>query len=691
MKHPQFRQTLFLPIAALLCLFILAEVNYPWLAPHSQLALFAMLGLILVFLKYPLHPRVADNVACQALDRVLAAGVLLCFGYVIVQTEPIFESLWLDGKSLGDRAGAERVVDYVVGACGLLLILEATRRTVGVTLMLLACIFLIYAAFGQLMPTWLFPHRGYPIERIVSQTFLHSQGTFGIALRVMFTYVFLFVLFGTLLERTGATRYILELARRIFGTSAGGPAKVAVLSSGMMGSLSGSAVANTATTGTFTIPLMQRAGFKPAIAGGIEAAASSGGALVPPIMGAGAYMMLEIVEPAVTYLEIIRAALLPAVLYYTALLCIVHFYAKRNREGASIRHRDGKVLHRDGEVLHRDQEVSPTDVRVGGTSLSRYGGNGVHRDGEVLHRDQEVSPTGEEDAPTRIQGVVFFTAFLTLIGFLLMGATPFRAVSWSLLVVVGVSLFRPETRLGISGVLKAMENAAHSGVSLIAAAACVGIILGVVTLTGVGGKLPSALLPLASTNLILALLLLMISTIILGMGLPSSVCYLLMAILVGPVLLDLGVVPLAAHFFIFYFGMMSMVTPPVALAAYTASAIASSRIMPTAFAAFRFALVGFALPYAFVLRPELLWLSAAGGTPALSVVLANLCLTLIGTVIFAAGVAGYAFKTVTLWERGILFIAVALLFFIPTEMQWLWVHGLALLASIAVFWYNRVN
>ena len=649
MKNPQFRQTLFLPIAALLCLFILAEVNYPRLAPHSQLALFAMLGLILVFLKYPLHPRLTDKVAFHLLDIVLAAGVLLCFGYVIVQTEPIFESLWLDGKSLGDRAGAERVVDYVVGACGLLLILEATRRTVGVTLMLLACIFLIYAAFGQLMPTWLFPHRGYPLERIVSQTFLHSQGTFGIALRVMFTYVFLFVLFGTLLERTGATRYILELARRIFGTSAGGPAKVAVLSSGMMGSLSGSAVANTATTGTFTIPLMQRAGFKPAIAGGIEAAASSGGALVPPIMGAGAYMMLEIVEPAVTYLEIIRAALLPAVLYYTALLCIVHFYAKRNRE----------------EVLHRD--------------------------GEVLHRDQEVSPTGEEDPPTRIQGIVFFTAFLTLIGFLLMGATPFRAVSWSLLVVVGVSLFRPETRLGISGILKAMENAAHSGVSLIAAAACVGIILGVVTLTGVGGKLPSALLPLASTNLILALLLLMISTIILGMGLPSSVCYLLMAILVGPVLLDLGVVPLAAHFFIFYFGMMSMVTPPVALAAYTASAIASSRIMPTAFAAFRFALVGFALPYAFVLRPELLWLSAAGGTPALWVVLANLCLTLIGTVIFAAGVAGYAFKTVTLWERGILFVAVALLFFIPTEMQWLWVHGLALLASIAVFWYNRVK
>lgn len=637
---------LFLPVAALLCLFILAEVNYPRLAPHSQLALFAMLGLILVFLKYPVHPRMADKPAFQVLDIVLAAAVLLCFGYVIVQTEPLFKALWFDGKSLGDRAGAERVVDYVVGALGLLLILEATRRTVGVTLMLLAFLFLLYAAFGQLMPGWLFPHRGYTVERIVSQTFLHSQGIFGVALRVMFTYVFLFVLFGTLLERTGATRYILELARRIFGTSAGGPAKVAVLSSGMMGSLSGSAVANTATTGTFTIPLMQRAGFKPAIAGGIEAAASSGGALVPPIMGAGAYMMLEIVEPSVTYLEIIKAALLPAILYYTALLCIVHFYAKQ-------------MGSRDSE---RERESAPPQE----------------------HREREGPPTG-------MQGVVFFTAFLTLIGFLLMGATPFRAVSWSLLVVVGVSLCHPKTRIGIAGILKAMENAAHSGVSLIAAAACVGIILGVVTLTGVGGKLPSALLPLAATNLMLALLLLMISTIILGMGLPSSVCYLLMAILVGPVLLDLGVVPLAAHFFIFYFGMMSMVTPPVALAAYTASAIANSRIMPTAFAAFRFALVGFALPYAFVLRPELLWLSAAGGSPEWWIVIANLCLTLVGTVIFAASIAGYAFKTLIFWERGILFIAVALLFFVPIDMQWLWVHGIALLASIAVFGYNKVK
>ena len=630
-----------------------------------------MLGLIVVFLRYPIHPRFANNRAFRLLDVVLIGSVILCFGYVLGQTEPVFQTFWLDGKSLGDRAGAELPLDYIVGGLGLLLILEATRRSIGVTLPLLSLAFLLYAGFGQFMPDWLFPHRGYSVQRIVSQTFLHSQGAFGIALRVMFTYVFLFVLFGTLLERTGATNYVLDLARRVFGSSTGAPAKVAVLSSGMMGSLSGSAVANTATTGTFTIPLMQRAGFQPAIAGGIEAAASSGGALVPPIMGAAAYMMLEIVEPAVTYLEIIKAALLPAVLYYTGMLCMVHFAARSRR----------------------------------------------HALGVSVHSSQEVDEDGQKEKSGKLltlQGGIFLAAFITLIGVLLMGATAFRAVSWSLLVVVAISLIDflirrirgrhstegeetsplqvgvgvSDLRKGINFLISPCERAAQSGVSLIAAAACVGIILGVVTLTGIGGKLPSTLLPLASTNLMLALFFLMISTIILGMGLPSSVCYLLMAILVGPVLLDLGVVPLAAHFFIFYFGMMSMVTPPVALAAYAASAIAGSGIMATGFAAFRFALVGFALPYAFVLRPALLWLSESGGTPGVWRVFVNFSLTLIGTVILATAIAGYIFNKLSLWARCILFVAAFILFFAPTGLQFMWIHGIVAFTSVAIFYYN---
>ena len=668
----KLKDNIFLVVAVLLCCFILAEVNYPQLTPQSELALFAMLGLIVVFLRYPVHPRFEEHLALRLLDVVLIVSVIICFGYVLGQTEPIFQTFWLDGKSLGDRAGAELPLDYIIGGIGLILILEATRRSIGVTLPLLSLAFLLYAGFGHFMPDWLFPHRGYSVQRIVSQTFLQSQGAFGIALRVMFTYVFLFVLFGALLERTGATNYVLDLAGRVFGSSTGAPAKVAVLSSGMMGSLSGSAVANTATTGTFTIPLMKRAGFQPAIAGGIEAAASAGGALVPPIMGAAAYMMLEIVEPAVTYLEIIKAALLPAVLYYTGMLCMVHFAARSSRHTLSVVH--------SPEAADGDEQEE--------------------KHGKLL----------------TLQGGIFLAAFVTLIGVLLKGATAFRAVSWSLLVVVAISLLDflvrrirgrhstterhrdseiAPTGIGVSNLLKGVnflispcERAAQSGVSLIAAAASVGIILGVVTLTGIGGKLPSVLLSLASTNLMLALFFLMISTIILGMGLPSSVCYLLMAILVGPVLLDLGVVPLAAHFFIFYFGMMSMVTPPVALAAYAASAIAGSGIMATGLAAFRFALVGFALPYAFVFRPALLWLSESGETPGVWTVFVNFSLTFIGTVILATAIVGYIFNKLSLWTRCVLFAAALILFFAPTGIQFVWIHGIGALTSGAIFYYN---
>ena len=658
----RIRRILFRTCAALLSVFILAEVNYPRLSPQAQLAIFAMLGLVLVFLKYPIHRKFEEHIVFQALDFVFALAVVICFGYILVQTEPLFKRFWVEGQQLGDRAGMGTTRDYLIGLLGLLLVLEGTRRAIGLTLCILSLAFLAYAAFGQSMPDWLFPHRGYSWERIVSQTFLHSQGVFGIALKVMFTYVFLFVLFGALLEKTGATGYIIDFARRLFRSSVGGPAKVAVLSSGAMGSLSGSAVANTATTGTFTIPMMRSSGFRPTIAGGIEAAASSGGALVPPIMGAGAYMMLEIVEPAVTYLQIIKAALIPAVLYYTALLLIVHFYAKRVGASAEV----------------------PVE-----------------------------SATETPQPKTGIEGLVFLVAFITLILFLLLGYTPFRAVSLSLLLIlilIGIRgiwniiiqvkhsngssigmlirhtllLFTRQIWIGIRRTLESMEKAAHGGVSLIAAASCVGLILGVVTLTGIGAKLPGTLLPLAENSRILALALLMVSTIILGMGLPSSVCYLLMATLIGPVLSELGLVPLAVHLFIFYFGMMAMVTPPVALAAYTAAAIAGTGIMQTGVAAFRFALVGFALPYAFVLKPELLLLSPDGGSAGFFVVAVSVLTTIFGIVALAASVTGHWFAPLNFWKRAGLLAAATMLFLTHSG----WVQLVAFIAVAAIGFFN---
>ena len=580
---PAAERRIFAVVAMLLCLFLLVEVNYPRLSPQSQLSLFALFGLVLVFLKFPSSPPPCAR-HWRFLDAFLCAGTVFCFGYVFTQVEPALSALWLDGVALGHRAGAEHPLDFLVGLAGLVLILEATRRAVGAALPVLALLFLLYAAAGPSMPDWLFPHRGYPWQRIVSQTFLHSQGVFGVALRVMFTYVFLFVLFGALLERTAAIGFILGFARRWLGKSVGGPAKVAVIGSGLMGSLSGSAVANTATTGTFTIPLMRAVGFRRETAAGIEAAASSGGALVPPIMGAGAYMMLELIDPPVTYLEIVQAALLPAALYYLSLLFLVHLQARR--QGSA------------GE--------------------------------SQTHTSSEIWP-----------GIVFGGAFVTLLIFLLSGYTPFRAVSMGLLATVILAGFSIKTRVGPGGILESAERAAHSGVALVAAAACVGTIIGVVTLTGIGSKLPGLLLPLAQDNLPAALALLMVSTIILGLGLPSAVCYLLMATFVGPLLGDLGPVPLAGHLFIFYFGMMSMVTPPVALAAYTAAAIAGSQILKTGLAAFRFASIGFVLPYAFVLRPELLMLAPTGGAASIGAVLINLVTTVIGVGALAAAVAGY--------------------------------------------------
>ncbi len=606
------RQAITRALAVGLCVFTLVQVNYPTLAPQPQLAVFALLGLVICFLNVPIHPNLKNHPAARAGDVVLAVLAAVCCGWILVQNEPFFEGLWQGGSSLGNRAGFETGTDILVGVVGLLLVIEAARRSLGLALPILSGLFLVYAYVGATMPDWLFPHRGYTIERIVAQAFLQAQGTFGVALGVMFTYVFLFVIFGAFLSASGATRFIIDFAQAVFGRSPGGPAKVAVLSSGLMGSLSGSAVANTATTGAFTIPMMRSAGFKATTAAGIQAAASSGGALMPPVMGAGAYMMLEIVDPPVTYIEIIRAALIPAILYYLSLFLITHFHARGTMADAA--------------------PESPAATAA-------------------------ATPLAE----SRHEGVVFATALGLLILLLILGYTPFRAVTASLVGIVVVGAFNERTRLSVQDVIKAFVKSARDVVSLVAASASVGIIIGIVTLTGIGTRLPATILPLAEQSLFLALVLIMISSIVLGMGLPSAVCYLLLATLIGPVLGNLGVVPLAAHLFIFYFGMMSMVTPPVALAGYAAASIAGTNIMATSFAAFRFALVGFTLPYIFVYRPELLMLTTAGETAGPLAMVVPVGIGALGVLCFASGITGQLRTALPLPLRLAVFAAAALL------------------------------
>ena len=660
-------------LSVVLCLFVLLAVNISlnsgesWLAKIgnglafseiSRLALFAMIGLLLVFLDRPIVKN-CEVLPLKIINWGMMAATVIVFGYIFVQSDAKFSAFWVDGDLLGDRAGNEAWFDFVIAGIGIGLILEGTRRAIGWTLPILCCLFAAYAMFGPSMPDWCFPHAGKSWEQFVRTTFLQG-GVFGIALKVMFMYVFLFVLFGTLLEQTGATAYVINFAKRLFRNSTGGPAKIAVLSSGLMGSLSGSAVANTAATGTFTIPLMKSSGFDADTAGGVEAAASSGGALAPPVMGAGAYMMLEMIQPSVTYSQIMQAALIPAVLYYFALMLTVHFHAKR------VQLKAGGEKASDGGV-----EAEESELNAAGQTGEKV---------EAVSDTTAPSKTEASDLETQFdnvsvyQGVLFFGSFVVLIVALLQGFTPFRAVSVSLAVMLVASFLHGSTRLNPTKLLAACTGAAKGGMALVVAAACVGIILGVVSVTPLSSALPMRIQSYAGDSAILALLMLMFSTIILGMGLPSAVCYLLMANLVGEVLGTLGAPPLAAHLFIFYFGMMSMVTPPVALAAYAAAAISGGNVLKTAFEAFRFSLVGFALPFAFVFKPELLMLTVDNQSAGWLAIAATVACTMVATTGMAVAVAGYFVRQIGFLQRAMLLVLSLIVFFTRNSgMEW-WVQ-----------------
>jgi len=615
-------------LTLLLTAFVLLEVNRPALTPQAQLAAFALFGLPLCFL---IRMKPGDPWWRRGLDLL---------GLVSAAAGCAFVLYWsgLGPTSLGDRAGGETGLDIALGLLGLFGVLAATARVIGPALPILAGLFLLYAAVGPHLPELLFPHRGYSLARIASQGFLQSQGVFGIAMKVMFAYVFLFVVFGAVLQQTGAIRFITTSARRLFMGTVGGAAKVSVVANAMMGSLSGSAVADAATTGTVTIPLMQSTGFTARSAAGITAAASSGAALVPPVMGAAAYMMLELVDPPVSYLQVVQAAILPALLYYVALIAMVHLHARRHLVTAPS----------DSESEERDEKV-PIQA-----------------------------------------GIVFGVGLVSLVVALIAGRTVFRAVSVALLIVVLASLFHQSTRPDLRKVWASLTRIAQGAAPLVAAAGAVGIILGMVTLTGLGTRFPATVLSVAGEGLLPALVLIMVGSVVLGMGLPSAVCYLLMAILIGPVIGQLGVPPLSVHFFIFYFGMMSMVTPPVALAAYTTAGIANTPIIPAALTAFRFALAGFALPYFFVFRPELL-LILDGGRGAPGAVVAFVLGSAV-VLLLSAGIVGWLFGPLGAGLRAVAMVSSVLLLWPPPPDQMLSsanVLGLAGAAAFVLFQRSR--
>ncbi|HUT73143.1 MAG TPA: TRAP transporter permease [Desulfatiglandales bacterium] len=551
------------------------------------LSLFLAFSLSVVFLHYPLDPRKPGFKPFIAIDLILAA---LSFSFAIY----IYFDYWEFIFRVGDPTGW----DMFFGLVTIVLIFEATRRVVGWPILIIAFCFLAYCFFGHLLPSPL-SHRGYDLERIATTLFMSKNGIFGVPLKVMTNFIYLFIAFGAFFETCGGTEFFIDLASGLFGKLRGGPAKIAVAVSGLMGTVSGSAVANTVTTGTLTIPLMKRIGFEPHVAGAVEATASSGGALMPPVMGAAAFIMAEYL--GIPYISICKAALIPAILYYLAIFSVVHFYS----------------------------------LKIG------------------------IQGMPESEIPS-IKYVfkdkwMFSVPLIVLIVILIYGYSPRIAVLYSLPAIVVMSFLRKESRMTPSKIFSALARTGLNSVMVACACATAGIVIAVVLLTGMGAKITSLVIILSGGQLVLALPIIMLASLLFGMGLPTVVCYVLLASTVAPSLVDLGVHPLAAHLFIFYFGMLCMVTPPVSFAAYAGAGIANADPIKTGWTAWTFALAGFLLPYMFVYNNSLLLMGAAINVSTAVVT------SVIGVICLGSGIIGYLITEVRYYERILLLLAAFLL------------------------------
>ena len=549
----------------------------------------------------------------RVVSGVLILAVLASSLYLVSQHEALVR-----------RAGNPTGLDLAGGLLALVVVLELARRTTGWGLVVVAGLALVYAGVGPYLPGVL-AHRGYGFTRLMEHLYLSTEGIWGVPLGVSADFVYLFVLFGALLDRAGGGSLLIGLADRATGRTRGGPAKTAALASAFMGSLSGSAVANVVTTGTFTIPLMKRSGFRPFFAGAIEAAASTGGQLMPPVMGAGAFILATWTN--IPYPKVAVAAIVPALLYYVALLMAIHFRA-------------GRMGLTGGPMRKREP---------------------------VLSRLYLLLPLG----------------FIVLL--LAMGRSPMRAAFWG--VATALLVWIPTMGAGAaSGWLRqagkrlaqAFEAAGTGAVQVAAACAAAGVVVGVASLTGIGLRMSELIITVSQGNLFLALLLTALGSIVLGMGLPTTAAYVVLAALGAPALIQMGVPVLAAHLFIFYFGCISNVTPPVSLAAYAASGIAGAPPLQTAWTAMVLASAGFLVPFMFVYGPPLLLM----GSPWEILMVVGTAVA--GVTALAASTMGYLRAPLVFWERVLLGAgAVALIFPDPIS------DGFGLLALLFIFFRSK--
>ena len=542
--------------------------------------------LALAFLTLPaLKPR-PDDANPSILDLAFLAVA------VAVSLYPLFAYEYLVNRMY--YVDELRPADFVFGIALLALVLEATRRAVGWALPATAAAFLAYA----------FVWRGFGLEMVLDQLTLTTEGIYGIPLGVSATYIVLFIIFGALVERSGAGRLFMDFAMSLTGHTAGGPAKVACVTSGLFGSVSGSAVANVMTTGVFTIPLMQRIGYRRGFAGAVEAVASTGGQIMPPIMGAAAFVMAEFL--GISYLKVAAFALFPAVLYYVALFMAVHFEAKRT----------GMV------GLPRSELPKLSEV--------------------LLERGH------------------LFLPLVIIIGTLLAGySAPFSALA-GIVSVIPTALLRRSTRseIRVDTLVDAMIAGARNTVPVALACACAGIVVGTITLTNLGTEFTQLVIIVARDSLVIALMLTMVAGIILGMGMPTTPAYIVQVALLVPALVKLGVMVEAAHMFVFYYAILSAITPPVAMAVYAANGISRAGLWDTGVTALKLGATGYIIPFMFVFGPSILLI----GEPLR--IVTTLVTATLGVICLAGGMTGYLVARANALQR-LLLVAAAIVLIKP--------------------------
>lgn len=582
-------------------------------------------GLTFIFLLYPaLKGLRKDKIPFY--DWILAAIAAVTGVY------------WtLNYERLVGRLGTIETMDFIVGLIVILLVLEAARRAVGLPITIIASLFLAYAFFGPYMPDFL-AHRGQSLEGIVNLMYYSTDGILGTPISVSATFIFAFLLFGAFLVKTGVGEYFNDLAISVAGKLTGGPAKVAIFSSALQGTISGSSVANVVTSGAYTIPLMKRLGYNKNFAGAVEASASTGGQLMPPIMGAAAFLMVEFIGRGITYWEIAKAAAIPALLYFTGIWIMTHFEAKR----------------------------------LGLRGLT---------DDEMPDRTKTLKK-------------IYLLLPIVLIIILMMSGVPvMRAALFGIISCIIVGFINPDVKFGFKEIIDALVDGARTALAVVAATACAGIIVGVVAKTGLGLSLAGSLVDLAGGSILLTLFFVMIASLILGMGAPTTANYVITSTIAAPAIITLlapdvapAAVPIAillsAHFFVFYFGIIADITPPVALAAFAASGISGGEPIRTGINSAKLAIAAFIIPYMIVFSPQLLMVDTT--IPAVIwVVFTALC----GMLAIGAGIIGYWYRPMNVIER-LISVATGLLLIYPEGISD--TVGLVLFVILlAIQWMSR--